>query len=312
VWLYDMPDELGAQPHNGANCSILLDGDLLYVCTANGVEWTHNHVVRPEAPSLVVLDKHTGKLVARDDFGIGPDIFHGQWSSPALGTVGGKKLLCFGGGNGVLYGFEPLVPQPAAEQPRRLANVWRFNGHPLAQTQQPPATDHQHDSSSYEVTAMPVFYNGRVYVTFTQEAFHGMKRGWLTCIDAAGHGDITHGGLRWSYEQIGCSVSTVAIADGLVYAAGFDGKLHCLDAETGHCYWVHEAGGPIWGSPLLADGKIYLGTGRQVLWVLAAGKQLHVLQRIRMRDGIYTTPTAANGVLYVATNKHLYAVGGKR
>ena len=80
------------------------------------------------------------------------------------------------------------------------------------------------------------------------------------------------GGLVWSYDEIGSSVSTVAIADGLVYAAGFDGRLHCLDAETGKCYWVHEAGGPIWGSPLVADGKVYLGTGKSTLWVLAAGQ----------------------------------------
>ena len=46
------------------------------------------------------------------------------------------------------------------------------------------------------------------------------------------------------------------------------------------------------------------------LWVLAAGKQPKVINRIRMRDGVYTTPTAANGTLFVATNRHLYAVGG--
>ena len=159
---------------------------------------------------------------------------------------------------------------------------------------------------------MPVFYKNRVYVTFTQEPFHGMKRGWLVCVDAAGHGDITHGGVVWSYDKIGSSVSTVAVADGLVYAADFAGRLHCLDAETGKCCWVHEAGGPIWSSPLAADGKVYLGTGRQVLWVLAAGRELRVLGRIRLHDGIYATPTAANGTLYVATNKHLYAVEKKQ
>ncbi|MEI8374513.1 MAG: PQQ-binding-like beta-propeller repeat protein [Planctomycetota bacterium] len=308
LWLYDMPAELGVTPHNGSNGSILLHGDLLYVCTSQGVESTHHHVPHPEAPSLVVLDKNTGKLVARDDFRIGPDITHGSWSSPALGEVHGKPLGFFAAGNGWLYAFEPFATARSGNQPGLLQNVWRLNGHPLAQTQAAPPPDHQHDSTSYQVTAMPVFYKNRVYVPFTQEAFHGMKAGRVACIDATKTGDISRSGTLWSYDKIGASVSTVAIADGLVYAAGFDGRLHCLDAETGNCLWIHEAGGPVWGSPLVADGKIYLGSGKKILWVLAAGKELKVINRIRVCDPIYTTLTAANGVLYVVTNHHLYAV----
>ena len=309
LWLYDMPAELGVTPHNGSNCSILLRGDLLYVCTSQGVDWTHDHVPNPAAPSLVVLDKNTGKLVARDDFRIGPDITHGSWSSPALGEVHGQPLGFFASGSGWLYAFKPLDAASPGSKPGLLQNVWRLNGHPLARTQAAPPPDHQHDSTSYQVTAMPVFYKNRVYVTFTQEAFHGMKLGRTVCIDATKAGDISRSGTLWSYEKIGSSVSTLAIADGLVYAAGFDGRLHCLDAETGKCYWIHEAGGQVWGSPLVADGKVYLGSGKKILWVLAAGKELKVINRIHMHDAVYTTPTAANGVLYVVTNRHLYAVG---
>ena len=309
IWRYDIIAETKAEPHNGSNCSVLVRGDLLYICTANGVEWTHMRVLHPEAPSVIVLDKKTGKLVARDDFGIGPDITHGQWSSVSLGEVGNRTLGFFGAGNGYLYAFETVGPEQSGKRPRPLKNVWKFNGHPLAQTQDHVPPDHQHDSKSYQVTAMPVFYKNRVYVTFTQEPFHKMKEGWLVCLDATKTGEVTRGGIVWSYDAIGSSVSTVAISDGLVYAAGFFGKLHCLDAETGECYWVHGAGGPIWGSPLAADGKVYLGTGRQVLWVLAAGKKLKVINKIRMRDKVLTTPVAAGGTLYVATLKHLYAVG---
>ena len=309
LWLYDMPAELNVTPHNGSNCSILLRGDLLYVCTSQGVEWTHDHVPHPEAPSLVVLDKRTGKLVARDDFRIGPDITHGSWSSPAFGEAHGKPLGIFAGGNGWLYAFEPVAAADRGNRPGLLKNVWRFNGHPLAPAGAAPPPDHRHDSTSYQVTAMPVFHKGRVYATFTQEPFHGMKLGRVVSVDAAGSGDISRSGTLWSYDEIGSSVSTVAVADGLVYAAGFDGRLHCLDADTGHCYWVHEAGAQVWGSPLAADGKVYLGSGKKLLWVLAAGKELKVINRIRVHDAIYTTPTAANGTLFVVTNRHLYAVG---
>ena len=309
IWRYDIIGQTKAEPHNGSNCSILIHGELLYVCTSNGVEWTHMYVKHPEAPSLIVLDKNTGKLVARDDFGIGPDVAHGQWSSPAMGLVGGKEIGFFAAGNGVLYAFDMLDPNRLGDPPRLLTNVWRFHGHPLAQTQDHVPVDHQHDSTSYQVTAMPVFYKDRIYVPFTQEPFHKMKLAWLTCLDATRTGDITRSGIVWSYDEISSTVSTVAIADGLVYAADFDGDLHCLDAETGQRYWVHEAGGPIWGSPLVADGKLCLGTGGHVFWVLKAGKELEVINKIRMCDAIQSTPVAANGVLYVMTNKHLYAVG---
>jgi outer membrane protein assembly factor BamB len=169
--------------------------------------------------------------------------------------------------------------------------------------------DHQHDSTSYQLTAMPVVYKNRLYVPFTQEPFHNMKLAWLTCLDPTKTGDVTRSALVWSYDKIAATCSTVAIHDGLIYAADFYGTLHCVDAETGEPYWVHKAGGPIWGSPLVADNKVYLGTGTRKLWVLKPGKRLEVISEIPMRDPVLSSPVAANGVLYVMTNKHLYAVG---
>lgn len=311
VWLLDMPRELKAEPHNAANGSVLVHGDLLYVCTSSGVEWTHDHVVHPEAPSMIVVDKRTGRLIARDAFGIGPDITHGQWSSPAFGRVGGREQGFFGAGNGYLYGFDLLRAGQGENPIGKVAPVWKFHGHPLAQTQDRVPADHQHDSTSYQVTGMPVFYKNRVYLTFTQEPYHGMKRGRLVAVGAGKTGDVTRGGLVWAYDKIDASVSTAAVADGLVYAVGFDGRLHCLDAETGQVYWVKELGGPVAASPLVADGKVYLGNERQQFWILAAGKEPKVLSTVRMRDKVSSTATAANGVLYVATWKHLYAVRAK-
>ena len=51
VWIYDVIAQTKAEMHNGANCSVLVQGDLLYVCTANGVDWTHSRVLHPESPA---------------------------------------------------------------------------------------------------------------------------------------------------------------------------------------------------------------------------------------------------------------------
>lgn len=314
IWICDLYKTLGVMPHNASNCSILLDGNLLYVCTGNGVDWTHRYVMNPAAPSLVVIDKRTGKVVAKDDFRLGPNIIHGQWSSPSMGIVDGKKLVFQGTGSGHLFAVEALreeLADAALESGKivSLKTIWKFNGHPLAQIQEVVPLEHFHDTKSYEVIGNPVFYKDRVYVVFTQELFHNLPNARLVCINARGNGDITRsGGLIWKYDEISSSCSTVAIADGLLYITDRKGILHALNAETGEPYWTHAIGGPIWGSPLLADGKIYIGNERRNLWIMEHGKEPKVLARITMPDKILSSVTAANGTLYVPLFGTLYAI----
>jgi hypothetical protein len=289
---------------------VLVDGELLYVCTSNGVDWEHRFVLNPSAPSLIALHKRTGKLAATDDMQLGPDIIHGQWCSPSMGVVNGKKEIFFGTGTGYVFGFAAPDPARLPDHPVKLKTIWKLNGHPLAQTQDHIPVEHIHDSHSYEVIANPVFSGGRLFVPVVQEPFHSMPEGWLLCIDAAKTGDITRSGIRWSFDCKSTS-STAAVADGLVYLPNQHGKLFCLDAGTGRLCWTLEVGPRVWGSPLVADGKVYLGTGgRPTLWVIEHGRQLKVKSQIRMRSEILNTPVAANGVLYVATWRHLYAIRG--
>ena len=319
LWRCDMVAEVGAMPHNASNCSVLMDGDLLYVCTGNGVDWTHSRVMNPEAPTLIVLDKNDGTVLAVDDFGLGPNIIHGQWSSPTLGTVNGRRLVVQGTGSGWLFAVEALGMKQIEQArqfrregkaPMKLKTVWKFNGHPLAQSQEVVALEHFHDTKSYEVVANPVFVGNRVYVIFTQELYHNIPDGRLLCLDAEKTGDTTrNGGLIWGYDKISSSGSTVAVADGLLYVADNRGRLHCLDAKTGKPFWVHNLGGTsVWGSPLVADGKVYIGTGRRIFWILKHGRDLEVLNRITLPGQVQSSPVAANGVLYVPSFGTLYAV----
>ncbi|MEX0613871.1 MAG: PQQ-binding-like beta-propeller repeat protein, partial [Pirellulales bacterium] len=63
----------------------------------------------------------------------------------------------------------------------------------------------------------------------------------------------------------------------------------------------------IWGSTLDPDGKVYVGSIRGDFWILAAGREYKVLSRVDLGDPIHATPTAANGALYVATMRRLFA-----
>jgi outer membrane protein assembly factor BamB len=105
-------------------------------------------------------------------------------------------------------------------------------------------------------------------------------------------------------------VSTPAIYDGLVFIADVGRTVHCVDGATGKPHWTHELKGDIWASPLVADGKVYLGTRRGDFWVFAARQEKKILSTVELGSPISATATAANGTLYVATMKHLYAVAG--
>jgi outer membrane protein assembly factor BamB len=306
LWMLDMPAKVGIHPHDTAHSSILLHGDLLYLNTGNGVDNTHRRIRSPDAPSLIVLDKNTGRLVAQDDERIGPRIFHCTWSSPALGEVNGRTLIFYGGGDGVVYAFEPLKSAPT-EGTSKLKKVWWFDCDPNS----PKANVHQWVGNRREspsvISAMPVFHKQRVYVAGGGDVWWGKRQGWVKCIDATKTGDVTGAAEVWSYAMKQTS-STPAVYNGLVFAADCAGVVHCLDAETGKPYWTHQLSGEIWGSPLAADGKVYIGTMRRDFCVLAADKEKRVLNSIKLDAAISSTPTAANGVLYLATMTHLYAL----
>jgi len=325
LWRFDPMNELGVVVHDAASCSALVHGDFVYTGTSNGVNRRHTRVVAPLAPSLIVLDKRTGRLVATDDEKIGTRLFHAQWSSPSLGEVDGRALVFFGGGDGVCYAFEAL--RQAEDKPLALAKVWSYDANPPEYKfrdgkpipyydgdKRKPGGPNKNDGKYVgpsQLIGTPVFYRNRVYIALGQDPAHGRGRGMLHCIDATKTGDVTETGCLWRYDGIERSLSTVAIAAGLLYVPDLSGKLHCLDAETGKLHWVYDTGSETWGGPLVADGKLFLGTKRN-FFVLAAGTEPKLLSTIRLGSPAYSTPVAANGVLYVTSQRYLWAVAPDR
>ena len=320
IWLLDLRAAAGVRPHDSAHSSILLDGPFLYVNTSNGLRGKHDGVDKPNAPSLVVVDKTTGRLVAQEREGMSKKIFHSTWSSPALGEMDGRRLVFFAGGDGVVYAFDALnanertaseegkVPEPSAGEVPPLRCVWRFDCDPTAPKENVHSYVRNRRVSPSNIKSMPVFHDGRIYVTVGGDIWWGKHEAWLKCFDAAGSGDITETALRWSYPVERHCCTTPAVHEGLVYAADCGGKVHCVDTATGRACWVHDAGRDVWGSTLVADGKVYIGTRGGQFWALAAGRKKKVLSSIRLGSPVISTPVAADGTLYVSTMERLYAL----
>lgn len=315
IWRYDMMDELGVFPHNASNCSMITDGDLLYACTSNGQDWTHVNIPSPNSPSFIALNKKTGKLVAEDSAGIGPRIMHGEWGSPSKGVVNGQTLIFFGAGDGWCYAFgsKPVKKDDVDVLPV----VWKFDGNPPEYKVKDAAHKYPAAEGPSEYIATPVFYKNRVYVATGQDPEHGEGVGRLACIDATKTGDISKTGLIWDYKGIHRTISTVSIdpATGLLFVGDFSGFVHCLDAETGKVNWVYDMKAHMWGSTFLADGKVYVGDEDGDFVILPAKKDFDPkkqkpLFEVNLGAPMLSTPVTANGVFYVMSQTHLYAVGG--
>ena len=121
-------------------------------------------------------------------------------------------------------------------------------------------------------------------------------------------GDITQTGRVWHFDKIRRSISTAAVQDGIVYYPDFSGFLHALDAKTGQELWTHDMFAAVWGSPLIAEGRVYLGDEDGDVVMLQAGRVKKVLGEIAMGSSVYSTPVPAGGVLYIADRSHLYAL----
>jgi len=325
IWRYNMITELPVRPHDAVSCAPLIHGDFIYSGTSNGVDFSHINVPFPDAPSMIVLNKKTGKLLARDDEKIGRRMLHGQWSSPAMGSVAGRPLVFYGAGDGILYAFEALSKAPDGDKVAALKKVWQYDCNPhdyrfradgtkiLYQRIHGTARNKTRGEGPSEIIGTPVLYKGRIYVTIGQDPRHGTGKGCLSCVDAA------TGKKVWESRDVERSLSTCSIYDGLLYIADHTGNLHCFDPDTGKRHWVHhtdpeygkwvfKTNSPLWSSTFAADGKVYLGTEKKELWVFKAGKEKKVLNRIRLLEKMSNTPITANGVLYVATGRYLYAV----
>lgn len=294
VWILNMFEDLGVFPHNLATSSPVGAGDTIFVVTSNGVDEGHLNIPFPEAPSFLAVDKNSGKILWE---GHEPEgrVLHGQWSSPAYGVIDGVPQVIFGAGDGWCYSYEPKTGKV----------LWKFDLNPK-------------DSkwvlggrgTKNNVIATPVIYDDKVFLSVGQDPEHGEGIGHLYAIDATKRGDITETGRVWHVggDDFHRSMSTVAIADDLVYAADLSGYLYCLDARTGHRNWRYDTLSAVWGSPYVVDGKVMLGTEDGEVLVMKHGKEMVKLADNDMQNSVYTTPVAANGVLYVTNRRALFAI----
>ncbi len=311
LWWLDLKKTPGIYPHDSSHASVLIHGDLLYLNTCNGVDNTHRRIRCPDAATLVAVHKATGRVVAEDQERIGPRIVHCQWSSPALVRLNGRDYIVLGGADAVVYVFEALAPrvESVPERPQALRCVGRLDLDPTTVKEGACEWNGRREPGGPStIHGMPVWANGRLYATVGGDRWWGKRESWLVAIGLSQSGGEVQLRELWRYPLVRQCLSTPAVTDHWAFVPDSSGRLHCVDAETGQPQWVEQLDGEVSGSPLVTDGKVYVGTHRGTLYAYEVGPQPRRLGCTRFESAIWGTPTAANGRLYVATMKWLYAL----
>ena len=100
---------------------------------------------------------------------------------------------------------------------------------------------------------------------------------------------------------------------GLFYLLHHNGRIVAYDSATGHAVSKKRfsKGGVFTGSPVAANGKLYLPTEEGHMYVLEAGPEYRELAINEVGEPLMATPAVSDGVLYVRTPTRIVAVGGE-
>ena len=141
------------------------------------------------------------------------------------------------------------------------------------------------------------------------------KNGAVVALDPAARGKVDRANAeheRWRVAKGTPDVASPLVYDGLVYLAGTDGAVTCIDAATGKSLYRERSGASShFATPVAGDGKVYL-TGRDgTVAVLAAGRSFKVLSVNKLGDPLDASPAISNGRIYLRGSAFLWAVGAR-
>jgi len=233
----------------------------------------------------MAFDKRTGVPVWISSPGGRP--FDTTYSPPIVADVEGTRLLMAGGGDGTVHAIKVWTGEP----------VWKY-------------------VISKRGVNTGVALNGTTaIVTHSEENLDTSEMGLIAAIDARAKGDIGKAQVKWSKVGFQAGFSS-PIADGdRLYQVDNGANLFAFDINSGRELWKQNLGTIQKASPVLADGKIYVGSENGKFFILKPGQEkVEILDSHQLAEGeqIIASPAVANGRVYMVSTDAIYCIGTKK
>lgn len=160
--------------------------------------------------------------------------------------------------------------------------------------------------NGFSTTPMPVYESGLLVCST------GYMIAELVAIDPKGTGDISRDNIRWRAIKGGSTMPTAIGTGGKIYSISDNGVLSILDAKTGEVIERVRVGGKFAASPLLVDGKLYIGSqdGVMNVYELNADKPKQIAKN-QLDGSLMASPAVIGSDLIVRTSKSLMRINSK-
>ena len=234
----------------------------------------------PPKHTFYAFDKRTGELLwVASPGGAIADTFY---TNPVIAVIDGVRQLVSGNADGNVYGINARTGE----------TLWSFR------------------MSRRGLNSSVVVDGNYVYASHGEDDVVGVEFGRIQCIDASKRGDLTESGNVWSVHGVKAGYASPAIHDGVLYVVTDTGELIAFDGKNGDRLWSHRLGTVGKGSPVYADGKIYVMEVNGRIHILKANREgVESLSSVTLQasgdqkgtDEIYATPAIANGHVYFVT-----------
>ncbi|MDQ3168652.1 MAG: PQQ-binding-like beta-propeller repeat protein, partial [Acidobacteriota bacterium] len=164
-----------------------------------------------------------------------------------------------------------------------------------------------------------LYKDGVAYITHGEENIDTTQMGMIAAVDATKSGQLAKDAFKWVTHGFMPTFASPVMDNERLYSVDNGAIVAGFDLATGKELWQKSLGTLQKGSPVLADGKLYVGTENGKVYILRpSATGVEVLDEDALPNGplggpeaIMASPIVANGRIIITSMDAMYAIGAK-
>jgi len=285
LWSRSLPEEYGAiTTHGGRTTSPIVDGEKVILNVL--LQGWGSDLGRP-GNRYFAFDKKTGQTIWVSS----PQARHydTNYSTPIIAGVSGMRQMIVGGTDGQFYGLKANTGE----------KVWQV------------------EVSKRAILNSALYRDGVAYITHGEENIGTTEMGMVAAVDATKSGQLGKDAFKWITHGFMPTFSSPVVDGERLYSVDNGAIIAAYDVKSGQQLWHKSLGTLQKGSPVFADGKLYVGTENGKVYILEpSATGVKVLDEDALPDGtqggpepIVASPIVANGRVIITSMDAMYAIG---